>query len=134
MLLGHDVPARASIAQFDAFDLLARIAVDPDNYERYPDGTVLIPADSPDTALLLSRSLAKRRPTVLVLPDGAVSIRAGYRAKRSRSGFSCHAGSRGFLPRRSRYWDYFHPDTRAACSIQAVISATCASSRVLTLT
>lgn len=59
-----------------AFDLLARIAVDPDNDERYPDGTVLIPADSPDTALLLSRSLAKRRPTVLVLPDGAVSIRA----------------------------------------------------------
>jgi hypothetical protein len=59
-----------------AFDLLARIAVDPDNDERYPDGTVLIPADSPDAALLLSRSLAKRRPTVLVLPDGAVSIPA----------------------------------------------------------
>ena len=61
-----------------AFDLLARIAVDPDNDERYPDGTVLIPADSSDAALLLSRSLAKRRPTVLVLPDGAVSIRAGH--------------------------------------------------------
>jgi hypothetical protein len=59
-----------------AFDLLAQIAVDPDNDERYPDGTVLIPADSPDASQMLSHSLAMCRPTVLVFPDGAVSIPA----------------------------------------------------------
>lgn len=58
-----------------AFDLLARIAVDPESDRRYPDGTILIPADSPDASLMLSCSLAERRQTVLVLPDGSVSIR-----------------------------------------------------------
>jgi hypothetical protein len=58
-----------------AFDLLAQIAVDPESDRRYPDGTILIPADSPDASLMLSRSLAERRQTVLVLPDGSVSMR-----------------------------------------------------------
>jgi len=55
--------------------LLAQIAVDPESDRCYPDGTLLIPADSPDASLVLSRSLAERRQTVLVLPDGSVSIR-----------------------------------------------------------
>jgi hypothetical protein len=54
-----------------ASDLLTRIAVDPANDERYPDGTVLIPADSPDTSLLISRAIAERRPMALVFPDGS---------------------------------------------------------------
>ena len=31
-----------------AVDLLPRIAIDPANDDRYPDGTMLIPADSAD--------------------------------------------------------------------------------------
>jgi hypothetical protein len=54
-----------------ASDLLTRIAVDPANDERYPDGTVLIPADSPDTSVLISRAIAARRPMALVFPDGS---------------------------------------------------------------
>jgi hypothetical protein len=54
-----------------ASDLLTRIAVDPANDKRYPDGTVLIPADSPDTSVLISRAIAERRPMALVFPDGS---------------------------------------------------------------
>jgi hypothetical protein len=53
-----------------AFDLLSEIAVDPDSDERYPDGTVLIPADSPDASVLMSRAIEKRRPFAIVYPDG----------------------------------------------------------------
>ena len=54
-----------------AFDLLGRIAVDPKSDERYPNETVLIPADSPDTSALISRAIAERKPMALVFPDGS---------------------------------------------------------------
>jgi hypothetical protein len=54
-----------------AADLLTRIAIDPVNDERYPDGTVLIPSDSPDVSTLISRAIEERRPIALVFPDGA---------------------------------------------------------------
>jgi hypothetical protein len=54
-----------------AGDLLARVAIDPANDDRYPDGTVLIPADSADTSTLISRAIADRRPMALVFPDGS---------------------------------------------------------------
>lgn len=54
-----------------AFDLLSEIAVDATSDERYPDGTVLIPSDSPDASTLMSRAIAKRRPIAIVFPDGS---------------------------------------------------------------
>jgi hypothetical protein len=54
-----------------SFDLLARVAVDASRDQRYPDGTVLVPADSPDTSLLLSRAIDERRPIALVFTDGS---------------------------------------------------------------
>jgi hypothetical protein len=51
--------------------LLTRIALDPANDERYPDGTVLIPADSPDTSALIARAISEHRPIALVFPDGS---------------------------------------------------------------
>jgi hypothetical protein len=54
-----------------SFDLLSRIAVDSRSDERYPDGTVLVPADSADTSLVLSRAIGERRPIALVFPDGS---------------------------------------------------------------
>ncbi|MGA2471541.1 MAG: hypothetical protein ABSG64_12745 [Solirubrobacteraceae bacterium] len=54
-----------------SFELLTRIAVDADSDERYPDGTVLVPADSADTSLVLSRAIRERRPIALVFPDGS---------------------------------------------------------------
>jgi hypothetical protein len=54
-----------------AFDLLGRIAVDPESNERYPDGTVLIPADSPDASGLMSRAIDERKPVAVVFPDGS---------------------------------------------------------------
>ena len=54
-----------------AFDLLSEIAVDPTSDERYPDGTVLIPADSPDASVSMSRAIEKRRPIAIVFPDGS---------------------------------------------------------------
>ena len=54
-----------------AFELLREIAVDPASDERYPDGTVLIPADSPDASVLMSRALDKQRPIAIVFPDGS---------------------------------------------------------------
>jgi hypothetical protein len=59
-----------------AFDLLNEIAVDPASDERYPDGTVLIPADSPDASVLMSRALKKRRPIAIVYPDGGKIVAA----------------------------------------------------------
>lgn len=59
-----------------AFDFLSKIAVDPDNAERYPDGIVLIPADSPDAFGLLSRAIGSRRPIALVYPEGREIIAA----------------------------------------------------------
>lgn len=53
-----------------AFDLLGRIAADPEADERYPNKTVIIPADSPDASVLISQALADRRPLVIVYPDG----------------------------------------------------------------
>lgn len=47
-----------------AFDLLGEIAIDPASDGRYPDGTVLIPADSPDASVLMSRAIERRRPIV----------------------------------------------------------------------
>lgn len=54
-----------------SFDLLARIAVDPESDERYPTGTALIPADSPDASVLISRAIEERRPMAVVFPDGS---------------------------------------------------------------
>jgi hypothetical protein len=54
-----------------SFDLLARIAIDPASDERYPDGTVLIPADSPNASRLISRAIDAGRPIALVFPDGS---------------------------------------------------------------
>jgi hypothetical protein len=54
-----------------AFDTLARIAVDPENDERYPSGTVLIPADSPDASALISQAIREGKPMTLVFPDGS---------------------------------------------------------------
>jgi hypothetical protein len=54
-----------------SFDLLARIAVDPASDERYPDGTVLVPADSADTSLVIARAIDEKKPIALVFPDGS---------------------------------------------------------------
>lgn len=54
-----------------AFDLLGEIAVDPDSDERYPDGTVLVPADSADASSLISRAIDERKPIAIVFPDGS---------------------------------------------------------------
>lgn len=54
-----------------AADLLTRIAIDPTNDDRYPDGTVLIPADSRDASVLISRAIGEHRPIALVFPDGS---------------------------------------------------------------
>lgn len=59
-----------------AFDLLSEIAVDPANDERYPDGTVLIPADSPDASALISRAIDERRPIAVVYPEGREIVAA----------------------------------------------------------
>lgn len=54
-----------------ASELLTRIAIDPANDRRYPDGTVLIAADLPDTSKLISRAIDEHRPIALVFPDGS---------------------------------------------------------------
>jgi hypothetical protein len=54
-----------------AFDLLGRVAIDPESDERYPSGTILIPADSPDASKLLSRAIDERKPMAIVFPDGS---------------------------------------------------------------
>jgi hypothetical protein len=54
-----------------AFDLLGRVAADPETDERYPDKTVLIPADSPDASKLMSQAVAERKPIAIVFPDGS---------------------------------------------------------------
>jgi hypothetical protein len=54
-----------------AFDLLGQVAVDPESDERYPSGTVLIPADSPDASKLMSRAIDERKPMAIVFPDGS---------------------------------------------------------------
>lgn len=54
-----------------AFDLLGEIAIDPDSDERYPDGTVLIPADSPDASTLMSLAIGESKPIAIVFPDGS---------------------------------------------------------------
>jgi hypothetical protein len=54
-----------------SFELLSRIAVDADSEERYPDGTVLVPADSADASAVLSRAIGERRPIALVFSDGS---------------------------------------------------------------
>ena len=54
-----------------AFDTLARIAVDPTSDGRYPSGTVLIPADSANVSVLISRAIESRKPITLVFPDGS---------------------------------------------------------------
>ena len=54
-----------------AFDLLAQVAVDPDSEERYPDGTVLVPADSADASGLISAAVTAQKPIAIVFPDGS---------------------------------------------------------------
>jgi hypothetical protein len=66
--LAHSTNTPATEA---AADLLTRIAIDPASDERYPDGTVLIPADSRDASVLISRAIGEHRPIALVFPDGS---------------------------------------------------------------
>jgi hypothetical protein len=54
-----------------SFDLLARLANDLDSDARYPDGTVLVPADSSDASLAMERAIGERKPVALVFPDGS---------------------------------------------------------------
>lgn len=54
-----------------AGELLRRIAIDPANDARYPDETVLIPADLPETSTLIARAIEEHRPIALVFPDGS---------------------------------------------------------------
>jgi hypothetical protein len=54
-----------------SFELLSRIAVDPASDERYPDGTVLVPADSADTSVAIARAIGEGKPVALVFPDGS---------------------------------------------------------------
>jgi hypothetical protein len=60
-----------SPATMAASDLFTRIALDPDNDGRYPDRTVLIPADHPESSALITRAIGERRPIALVFPDGS---------------------------------------------------------------
>jgi hypothetical protein len=54
-----------------AFDLLGRIAVDPESDERYPDETVLVPSDSPNASRLMTEAVAEEKPIAIVFPDGS---------------------------------------------------------------
>ena len=63
---GENTPATDA-----AFDKLARIAVDEGSDERYPNDTVLIPADAPDASVLISRAIAEEKPITLVFADGS---------------------------------------------------------------
>jgi hypothetical protein len=54
-----------------AFDLLGRVAVDAEADERYPTGTVLIPADSPNASDLMNGAVAEGKPIAVVFPDGS---------------------------------------------------------------
>lgn len=57
-----------------SFELLGRIAVEPDSEERYPSGTVVIPADTPDASVVIARTIDGRRPLALVFADGATLV------------------------------------------------------------
>jgi hypothetical protein len=54
-----------------SFDLLSRVALDPESENRYPDGMVLIPADSPDASTLMADAIEERKPLAIVFPDGS---------------------------------------------------------------
>ena len=54
-----------------AFDLLGRMAVDPETDDRYPNETVLIPADSPHASDLMMEAVAEEKPVAIVFPDGS---------------------------------------------------------------
>lgn len=54
-----------------SFELLSRIAAEPENDSRYPDGTILVPADSPDASSAVARAIGERQPIALVFPDGS---------------------------------------------------------------
>jgi hypothetical protein len=54
-----------------AFDLLDRVAIDPATDQRYPNETVLVPADSRDASRLVARAASERRPIAIVFPDGS---------------------------------------------------------------
>ena len=57
-----------------AFDLLSEIAVNPDAADRYPDRTMLIPADLPSASVLMSRAIQNGRPIAIVFPDGCDAV------------------------------------------------------------
>lgn len=54
-----------------SFELLSRIASDSESEARYPDGTILVPADSPDASIAMARAIGERKPVALVFPDGS---------------------------------------------------------------
>lgn len=64
-------PGKNSPGTDASFELLSRIAVDSQSDERYPSGTVLVPAGSPYTSALISRAIGERKPIALVFPDGS---------------------------------------------------------------
>lgn len=53
------------------FDLLARIGTDDEVANRYPDGTVIVPSDAPNVAVLVQEAVAEERPVAIVMPDGS---------------------------------------------------------------
>jgi hypothetical protein len=69
-----------------AFDLLSRMAVDPETDDRYPNKTVLIPADSPYASDLMREAVAEGKPIAIVFPDGSDLVWRPPEAK----GFSLH--------------------------------------------
>jgi hypothetical protein len=54
-----------------AFEVLGRMPADEALDLRYPDGTVLIPADSPGAAKMVHAAVGERRPLALVFADGS---------------------------------------------------------------
>jgi hypothetical protein len=69
--MGKLTPTNKTPGVDASFELLSRIASDRETDTRYPDGTVLVPADSPDASIAMARAIGERKPIALVFPDGS---------------------------------------------------------------
>ncbi len=69
-VMGKLEPSSNMPATDASFDVLARVA-GTDREDRYPDGTVLLPADATDSSLLIARAIGEGRPIAVVFPDGS---------------------------------------------------------------
>jgi hypothetical protein len=69
--MGKLAPSKNTPGLDASFELLSRIASDPASDARYPDGTILVPADSPDASIAMARAIGERKPVALVFPDGS---------------------------------------------------------------